>query len=87
MHDDNILAEFHTGELPFDRFRRQDQPTLYARNGPAIVVTKASVIHAGSFYGDRCAPYLMSTVDSVDIDDRDDLEYADWLLGRREAPR
>jgi hypothetical protein len=29
----------------------------------------------------------MSTVDSVDIDDRDDLEYADWLLGRREAAR
>ncbi len=79
------LREHVTGDLPFDRSRRQGQPTLYARNGPAIVVTKAGVIRGGSFYGDHCRPYEMSAIDSVDIDDRDDLDYADFLLRRREA--
>jgi CMP-N-acetylneuraminic acid synthetase len=81
--DGDRLHEYQPGELPFDRFRRQGQPTLYARNGPAIVVTKASVVRGGSFYGESTAPYVMSAVDSVDIDDRDDLDYADFLLRRR----
>jgi CMP-N,N'-diacetyllegionaminic acid synthase len=81
----NVLRDYHVGELPFERMRRQGQPVLYARNGPAIVVTRTATIAAGSFYGERCAPYLMTTRDSVDIDDPEDLEYADWLLGRRTA--
>jgi CMP-N-acetylneuraminic acid synthetase len=79
------LRDYHTGELPFDRFRRQGQPTLFARNGPAVVVTRRAVIEAGSFYGERCRPYVMTPADSIDIDDRDDLELADWMLRKREA--
>jgi CMP-N-acetylneuraminic acid synthetase len=85
--DGGLLHDYDQREVPFDRFRRQGQPTLLARNGPAIVVTRAAVIASGSFYGDRCAPYAMSATDSVDIDDRDDLELADWLLRRRAEPR
>lgn len=81
------LIDYTTGELPFDRSRRQGQPTLYARNGPVVIVTRASVILGGSFYGAHCVPYVMSPNDSVDIDDRDDLERADWLLRRREGSR
>jgi CMP-N,N'-diacetyllegionaminic acid synthase len=77
------LRDYDTRELPFDKFRRQGQPTLYARNGPAVVVTRAATIAAGSFYGERCAPYEMTPFDSVDIDDADDLALADWLLRRR----
>ncbi len=78
--EDGIVHPYDTRELPFERLRRQGQPVLYARNGPAVVVTRASVIASGSFYGDRCAPYIMTPRDSVDIDDLDDLEHADWLL-------
>jgi CMP-N-acetylneuraminic acid synthetase len=86
VRDGNLVRDYDRRELPFDRFRRQGQPMLYARNGPAIVITRAETIRAGTFYGERCAPYVMSPRDSVDIDDRDDLEYADWLLrGRVEA--
>ncbi len=81
--DGNLLRDYHTAELPFERTLRQGQPKLYARNGPAVIVTRASCIQAGSFYGDRCAPYMMSAHDSVDIDEREDLELADWLLRRR----
>ncbi len=85
--DGNELRDYVTEELPFDRFRRQGQPRLYARNGPAVVVTRAHVIREGSFYGKHCRAFEMSAEDSVDIDDMTDLEYADWLLSRRQAKR
>lgn len=76
---------YQTGPLPFEVTRRQGQPSLVARNGPAVVVSRAATLSAGSFYGDRCVPYAMSRFDSVDIDDVEDLELADWLLRRREV--
>jgi CMP-N-acetylneuraminic acid synthetase len=72
--DGDVLRDYHEGELPFERSRRQGQPVLYARNGPAVIVTRIATIMAGSFYGDRCAPYLMRAPDSVDIDEPADLE-------------
>lgn len=83
--DGGTVRDYETRELPFDRFRRQGQPTLYARNGPAVVVTRAATIAGGSFYGTTYAPYVMDSHDSIDIDDRFDLELADWLLRRRGA--
>lgn len=78
-----VLSEYIKGDLPFERYRRQGQPTLYARNGPAVIATRAAIIRGGSFYGERCLPYVMSAADSVDIDEPIDLEHADWLLRRR----
>jgi CMP-N,N'-diacetyllegionaminic acid synthase len=83
--ENGIVEPYDPREQPFERTRRQGQPVLYARNGPAVIVTRAAVIASGSFYGDRCAPYFMTPRDSVDIDDTEDLEYADWLLRRRTA--
>jgi CMP-N,N'-diacetyllegionaminic acid synthase len=81
---DGTLHDYQVGDLPFDRFRRQGQPTLYARNGPAVIVSRAAVVREGSFYGTRCVPYPMTPADSIDIDDRDDLALADWALRRRQ---
>jgi CMP-N,N'-diacetyllegionaminic acid synthase len=78
-----LLQEYDPRPLPFDKFRRQGQPVLYARNGPAVVVTRTKIIRSGSFYGDRCAPFVMSANDSIDIDVHEDLALADWLLRRR----
>lgn len=82
LHD-GLLRYAHQGELPFDRYRRQGQPTLYTRNGPVVVVSHARTIRSGSYYGDRSAPYVMSDADSIDIDGPYDLELADWQLRRR----
>jgi CMP-N-acetylneuraminic acid synthetase len=85
--DDGLLRYVERGDLPFDRQRRQGQPTLYTRNGPVVVVTHTRAIRAGSHYGERSAAYVMSHADSIDIDDPYDLELADWALRRREDQR
>ncbi|NDJ77744.1 MAG: Gfo/Idh/MocA family oxidoreductase [Chloroflexi bacterium] len=80
------LADFWQDPLPFDRYRRQDVPKLYGRNGPAVLVTRVPVLfeHNG-FYGERVAPYVMNDEDSVDIDTPFDLRVTEWLLKSRQA--
>jgi len=78
------LRDFWEGPLPFDRFRRQDQPVLYARNGPVVLGTRLSVLqHYQGFYGPYITPYLMREEDSVDIDTYFDLQVAEALLAAR----
>lgn len=81
---DGYLQDFWQTPLPFDRYRRQEIPILYARNGPAVLVTQAQVVmERASFYGQRVAPYVMRSEDSLDIDTSLDLELAAWFLARR----
>ena len=61
--------------------RRQDKPLLYARNGPAIVITCRATIESGSLYGRDCRPFVMDELSSIDIDGPDDLALAERLLG------
>jgi len=82
--EDGRLSHFWQGPLPFDRFRRQSVPVLYARNGPAVLITRVSVLQERrSFYGEHVAPYLMNEQDSVDIDTPLDLQIAGSLLARQ----
>lgn len=60
--------------------RRQDKQKIYARNGPAIFITKASLIKRGILYGDDIRPFVMDHESSVDIDDATDLRFAEFLL-------
>ncbi len=62
--------------------RRQDKPAVYARNGPAVLASRAGVIAGGRLYGDIVLPYLMRSEESIDIDSRDDLALAEFLLTR-----
>lgn len=62
--------------------RRQDKPVYVARNGPAVVATWAATVRSGSLYGERAVGVRMSKVDSIDVDDPDDLVVADALLRR-----
>jgi CMP-N-acetylneuraminic acid synthetase len=83
LNDDSLLS-FWQESVSFDRFQRQNIPRFYARNGPAILAARTSVLfQAESFYGDRIAPYVMSDEESVDIDSPFDLELAAWMLHRR----
>jgi CMP-N,N'-diacetyllegionaminic acid synthase len=64
--------------------RRQDKPLLYARNGPAVVVTREAVIRSGRLYGDHTRPFVMSRAESIDIDEPLDLVFAETLLAARQ---
>ena len=61
--------------------RRQDKPRVYARNGPAVLAVRASVLARGSLYGDDCRPLVMAAADSLDIDSADDLREIERRLG------
>jgi CMP-N,N'-diacetyllegionaminic acid synthase len=81
---DGRLRDFCEAPVPFDRYRRQDMPPLYARNGPAVLAARTQVVmEENSFYGSQVVPYLMGTADSIDIDSPFDLELTAWLLERR----
>jgi len=67
--------------------RRQDKPRVLARNGPAVLVTRAASIDAGSLYGDDCRPFVMEPEDSLDVDTPWDLAMIEGILLRRRAAR
>jgi CMP-N,N'-diacetyllegionaminic acid synthase len=64
-------------------FRRQDKELFYARNGPAVVVTRPQIVASGRLYGDNLRPYLMTHGDSIDVDTSEDLIAAEFWLSRR----
>lgn len=82
--NDGELIDFLPVASDFDRFRRQRLPVLYARNGPAVLVSRVEVImNSNSFYGAHVVPYLMTDEESLDIDSKYDLWLAEQLIARR----
>lgn len=67
--------------------RRQDKPRLFARNGPAVVASRPGVLSGRTLYGPDTRGFVMSREDSLDIDDRFDLEMAELLMAARAAGR
>ena len=67
---------------PMGFARRQDLEPHYVRNG-AIYVVRDEVLTEHRMHGDRCKPYLMPLDRSVNIDDRADLLWAEFLLQRK----
>jgi CMP-N-acetylneuraminic acid synthetase len=63
---------------------RQEKPTLYARNGPAVLaVTAACARRSETLVCGDSRPYVMELRDSIDVDDPIDLELAEFFLARR----
>lgn len=60
--------------------QRQQKATLFARNGPAVLVIRPDVIDAGRLYGKRTVGYEMTEMESLDIDTPDDLRLADLVM-------
>ncbi len=79
--EDGRLTPLHESTSP--PTRRQDKPRVFARNGPAVLAVRTSVLESGSLYGDDSRAVVMSLEESLDIDDPIDLELAEWFLGRR----
>ncbi len=66
--------------------RRQDVPEVYALNGSIYVWQRAALRSAaqqGLWSVSRIGLYVMPRSRSVDIDDLEDFEYAQWLLQRQ----
>lgn len=62
-------------------YDRHQKPKLFARNGPAILITRVEVIHdKHSFYGENIIPYFMQPEDSLDINDPFDLKLVEGIL-------
>ena len=61
-------------------FRRQDKPKLYARNGPAILIMNTIQLLKGELYSGKTIPYIMNSISSIDIDDKNDLLIAEQLF-------
>jgi CMP-N,N'-diacetyllegionaminic acid synthase len=72
----------HPMETGMPVLRRQDKPSLFARNGPAVLVVRSATLRAGRLYGDTIRPLHMTWAESVDIDGPDDLALAEYLLSR-----
>lgn len=60
--------------------RRQDKSSVVARNGPAVLAVRASVVRSGSLYGDRTVAVEMPAARGLDIDDEWDLRIARALV-------
>lgn len=60
--------------------RRQDKPLVFARNGPAVLVSAAATLRAEELYGANCIPYVMPANESLDIDSLEDLSLAEQIL-------
>jgi len=79
--DQEKLVDFWKEPIDFNRYQRQEVPKLYARNGPAILITKTDVIRKEkTFYGAKVLPFIMSKEVSIDIDDELDLRLVSLLL-------
>lgn len=67
--------------------RRQDTPAVYALNGSIYAWRREALAEAAvhGLWSVRIAPYEMPRWKSVDIDDLEDFEYAQWLHARHVA--
>ncbi len=61
--------------------RRQDLPVIYRRNG-AVYVMKPEILRSGSLLGHTVRPYIMDWLSSLEIDEEDDLDYAEVVMRR-----
>ena len=62
--------------------RRQDLTTTYYRNGAIYAFHSSAFRRTGSFYGERCAGYVMPTTLSINIDTPEEWSHAEMLLQR-----
>jgi CMP-N-acetylneuraminic acid synthetase len=59
--------------------RRQDKPSVYARNGPAVLALRPERL-GDDLYGGDVRPYVMPLRESVDVDGPEELRLAELLL-------
>ena len=63
---------------------RQSLPPVYIRNGSIYLISRDSFIKHKQLIGENCLGYLMSDIESINIDTRIDLLVAELLLKEAE---
>jgi pseudaminic acid cytidylyltransferase len=79
---DGWLEEFWD-DASFYETRSQDRPDLVVDNGAAYLMDVDAYRRERIFYGEKLIPYYMPPERSVDIDERFDFEFAEFLLERQ----
>ncbi|MCX5712985.1 MAG: acylneuraminate cytidylyltransferase family protein [Candidatus Omnitrophica bacterium] len=62
---------------------RQKLPKAYMPNGAIYLIKTRAFINSGSLLTSKTSPYIMPVLESVDIDSKDDFEYASYLISRK----
>jgi N-acylneuraminate cytidylyltransferase len=84
----NLVEQGADGQVHLSKgtgsLRRQDAPAVYALNGAIYVWRRPALAWAADrgLWSVSVVPYVMPRWKSVDIDDLDDFEYAQWLYAR-----
>jgi CMP-N,N'-diacetyllegionaminic acid synthase len=85
----NLVEQGADGQVHLSKgsgsLRRQDTPAVYALNGSIYVWSRPALAWAADkgLWSVSILPYVMPRWKSVDIDDLEDFEYAQWLYVRR----
>ena len=87
ISSDGFLSPIMSHEHPEPYLlRRQQLPPMYYYNCVIDVTRFSTVMERKSMVGDRIFPYVMNPDDVLDIDGPRDLEFARFVLERRELP-
>lgn len=80
IDEDNSLKNF---KVSLNAMRRQDMAKEYRLNGAVYVAKPDIYLELQHFYTERSLAYIMSDVDSVDIDSWLDFDFARLLMEKR----
>jgi CMP-N-acetylneuraminic acid synthetase len=82
--DNGVIAPvFDPCPLITGNTRSQDQTVIYRPNGAFYIQWMNKFLKNRNFWRGKVKGYVMDRSDSVDIDSRTDLEYAEFLLKKR----
>jgi len=79
------IAEFPINPSPLieGKTRSQDRSKFYHPNGAIYISRISSLLRFENYFAGIMRPYVMTRLDSIDIDEEEDLEYARFLAERR----
>lgn len=79
----SVKSVFEPSPLITGNTRSQDQATIYRPNGAFYIQWMKKFLVNQNFWKGKVCGYVMDRMDSIDIDNQIDLEYAEFLLSKR----
>ncbi len=83
--EDDQLFDFCSDFPEGEGSRRQDLKPCYIRNGAIYALTRDCIVEKFSRKGDVSRPYIMSDIDSINIDTEIDFKFAEFIFNTRIA--
>jgi N-acylneuraminate cytidylyltransferase len=78
-NEHGLLVKSKTGNFT----NRQEAPKVFELNGAIYLISKQSVVSFPISQFKSVQKYVMSQIDSIDIDDQVDWEFAEYLLNKK----